>query len=162
MGEGKEWQEFAQRTAPPTRWIDGKRAYNLGIDCQTCSLLFERLPGANQSVEIKKTADTLRSGVATLSDPVILTVGSGLPEGEYVVMMGEASLRFVYPQGKGDYFCEEQMALWGEDKFWCLPHDPRIPYFRVGELNIGEPKSLETDPASKLLAWSAALTSSEV
>jgi hypothetical protein len=66
--------------------IDGKRAYNLGIDCQTCSLFFERLPGANRSVEVEKTAEALRRGVSSLSDPVVQTIGAGLPEGKYLAM----------------------------------------------------------------------------
>lgn len=122
--------------------IDGKRAYNLGINCQTCSLLFERLPGANQSVEIEKTAEALRQGVKSLSDPVVQTAGEGLPEEKYIALLGEAALRLVYPKDKGDYFSEEQTALWGENKFWCLPHDPRIPYFRASELEIGESRKL--------------------
>jgi hypothetical protein len=122
--------------------IDGKRAYNLGINCQTCSLLFERLPGANQSIEIENTAEALRKGVEALSDAVVRTVGVGLPEGEYLAFLGETALQITYPRGRGDYFCEEQIELWGEDKFWCLPHDPRIPYFRAGESDIGESRKL--------------------
>jgi hypothetical protein len=122
--------------------IDGKRAYSLGIDCQTCSLLFQRLSGANRSVEIERTVEALRMGVASLADPVVEVVGAGLPEGGYLALLAEAPLRLVYPSGKGDYFCEDQIALWGEDTFWCLPHDPRIPYFRAGELDIGESRKL--------------------
>jgi hypothetical protein len=59
--------------------IDGERAYNLGIDCQTCELLFQRLPGANQSVEIEKTAEALRKGVGSLADPIVEVLGAGLP-----------------------------------------------------------------------------------
>jgi hypothetical protein len=122
--------------------IDGKRAFNLGVDCQTCSLLFERLPGANQSVEIEETAEALRNGIGSLSETVVQTVSAGLPEGQYLALLGEATVRLVYPKGKGDYFCEDQIALWGEDKFWCLPHDPRIPYFRSGESNMGGSRRL--------------------
>jgi hypothetical protein len=122
--------------------IDGKRAYDLGINCQTCSLLFQRLPGANQSIEIEETAGRLRKGIGSLSDPVIQTIGGGLPEGQYFVLLGETELRLVYPQGNGDYFCEEQIALWGEDHFWCMPHNPRTPYFRTGEVDIGDSRKL--------------------
>lgn len=122
--------------------IDGKRAYNLGINCQTCSLLFVRMEGANQSVEIEKTADALRQGVAELSDPVVEAIGLGLPQGEYLTFLGESPVRIVYPQGEGDYFSEDQIALWGEDRFWCLPHDPRVPYFRAGEMDIGKSRRL--------------------
>jgi hypothetical protein len=77
--------------------IDGKRAYKLGIDCQTCSLLFGRLNGANQSVEIENTAEALRKGVGSLSDATVRTVGAGLPEGEYLAFLGETTLRIAYP-----------------------------------------------------------------
>ena len=122
--------------------IDGKRAYNLGINCQTCSLLFQRLSGANQSVEIEQTAEALRKGVESLTDPIVETVGAGLPQGEYLALLAEAPLRLVHPIDKGDYFCEDQIALWGEDTFWCLPHHPHIPYFRAGESDIGESRRL--------------------
>jgi hypothetical protein len=122
--------------------IDGRRAYNLGISCQTCSLLFERLPGAIKSLEIERTAEALQEGVASLSDPVVETVARGLPKGEYMALLGEAPLRLVHPSGKGDYFCEDQITLWGEDTFWCLPHDPRIPYFRAGESDFDHSRRL--------------------
>ena len=122
--------------------IDGKRVYNLGSNCQTCSLLFERLPAAIRSVEIEETADTLSKGVRSLSDPILKTIGAGIPEGDYMALLGETTTRLVYPKGEGDYFCEDQIALWGEDKFWCLPHDPRVPYFRAGEMDIGESRKL--------------------
>lgn len=122
--------------------IDDKRAYNLGINCQTCSLLFERLSGANQSVQIESAAEALRNGVVSLSDPVVASIGAGLPEGEYLTLLAETDLNLVIPNAKGDYFCEDQIELWGEDKFWCLPHDPRIPYFRAGDLDIGESRKL--------------------
>src|ERR1700691_325558 len=72
--------------------IDGKRAYNLGIDCRTCSLLFARLSGANQSVEIEKTAEALRHSGQSLVDPIVQVVGAGLPKGEYVALLTEAPL----------------------------------------------------------------------
>lgn len=122
--------------------IDDKRAYNLGVNCQTCSLLFERLPGANQSVQIESAAEALRNGVVSLSDSIVATIGAGLPEGEYVALLAETDLNLVIPGAKGDYFCEDQIALWGEDKFWCLPHDPRIPYFKAGDLDIGGSRKL--------------------
>lgn len=122
--------------------IDGKRAYNLGINCQTCSLFFERLDGANQSLQIAETAEALRRGIQALSDPVAETIGMGLPAGEYIAVLTKTSLQSVTPKEPGDYFNEEQIALWGEDKFWCLPHDPRIPYFRAGDLDIGESRRI--------------------
>ena len=108
--------------------LDGKRAYTLGLCCQTCSLLFERLSGANQTVEIEATAEALRAGVNSLNDEVVDVIGKGLPEGEYAALLAGTPVRQASPGDANDYFSHEQIELWGEDNFWCLPHDPRISY----------------------------------
>lgn len=119
--------------------LDGKRAYYLGFGgCQTCSFLFERLAGANQAMQIEATAELLRAGVYSLDDDVVGLIGRGLPEGEYNVILADAPVTRVKPGGANDYFMTEQIALWGEDNFWCLPHDPRVPYFRAGDGDIGD------------------------
>ena len=64
--------------------LDGKRAYDLGINCQTCATLFQRLPGANQSLKIQETAEALRHVVQSLDEEVVSTVARGLPEDEYI------------------------------------------------------------------------------
>jgi hypothetical protein len=121
--------------------IDGKRAYHLGFGgCQTCSFLFERLWGANQAVQIDATVSALRDGVNSLDDDVVRMIGSGLPEGEYFAILGESPVTMVKPGDANDYFIKEQIALWGENTFWCLPHDPRVPYFRAGDCDIGDSK----------------------
>jgi hypothetical protein len=122
--------------------LDGRRAYHVGFGCQTCSFLFERLAGANGPAQIEATAEALRNGVASLDDEVVRVVGLGMPEGDYAVVLGEASVEEVSPGADNDYFLREQIALWGEDAFWCLPHDPRVPYFRAGDRDIGEGRRL--------------------
>jgi hypothetical protein len=122
--------------------LDGKRAYHVGFGCQTCSFLFERLAGANGPAQIEATAEALRNGVSSLDDEVVRVVGRGLPEGEYAVILGQASVEDVTPGAANDYFVREQIALWGEDTFWCLPHDPRVPYFRAGDKDIGDGRKL--------------------
>jgi len=57
-------------------------------------------------------------------------------------MLGEFPVTMVKPGEPNDYFVKEQIALWGEDTFWCLPHDPRVPYFRAGDRDMGESKRL--------------------
>jgi len=122
--------------------LDGKRAYDLGNTCQTCALLFQRLPGATKSLAIQEAAEALRLGVTSLDDNVVAAVGAGLPEGEYVTLLAETSVDLVKPGDPTDYFVREQVDLWGEDKFYCLPHDPRVPYYRAGDLRIGERRHL--------------------
>jgi hypothetical protein len=122
--------------------LDGKRAYTLGLCCQTCSLLFERLSGANQTAEIEATAEALRARVNTLNDEVVDIVGKGLPEGEYAALLADTPVRQASPGDANDYFSHELIELWGEDNFWCLPHDPRISYFRAGDRDLGQGRRL--------------------
>jgi hypothetical protein len=117
--------------------LDGKRAYNLGMNCQTCSFLFERLDGAIKSVEIQDTAEALRRGVNSLNEDVVTTIGLGLPEEDYLLALVETPVKLVRPGERDDYFAGEQIALWGEDNFWCLPHDPRVAYYRGGVRDLG-------------------------
>ena len=122
--------------------IDGKRAYDLGISCQTCGVLFERLSGANQRVEVEAAAEKLRQGITSLDEEIVQSIGLGMPEDEYDIILAEADVKLVRPGGSADYFAEEQIALFGEDSFWCLPHDPRIPYYRAGDRNLGDGRRL--------------------
>ena len=123
--------------------LDGKRAYDLGFGgCDTCSFLFERLGGANQPVQIEACAEALSMGVESLDQPVVDVIGATMPPAEYTVLLAEASVLQVQPGSSYDYFLNEQMTLWGEDTFWCLPHDPRVSYFRAGDYDFGQGRRL--------------------
>jgi hypothetical protein len=65
--------------------VDGKKVYHLGNICQTCQFLFERLDGANTSVNIESAVDALATGVHSISDPVVAQLGTGLPDDDYLV-----------------------------------------------------------------------------
>jgi hypothetical protein len=99
--------------------------------------LFRRLDGANSSVEIAETADVLKTGGFAISNPVVEKIGSGLPNGEYLVCLAQLPVNLVRPGDKEDYFAREQIDLWGKDGFWDLRHDPRVPYYRAGESEMG-------------------------
>jgi hypothetical protein len=116
--------------------IDGKKAFHLGNICQTCSILFERLGGANSAVSVSEAADALRAGVKSIKDPVVDLIGLGLPTDDYTTCLVDLRLHAVRPGDNDDYFVKEQPALWGIDGFWDLPHDPRVPYYRAGETEI--------------------------
>jgi hypothetical protein len=122
--------------------VDGKRFYNLGINCQTCATLFERLPDANRSLEIGETAEALRRDLQSLDDDVVAKVGLGMPLDEYILVLAETTLLLVSPGDSEDYFANEVVSLWGEDNFWCLPHDPRTSYYRAGDKDLGEGRKL--------------------
>lgn len=57
-------------------------------------------------------------------------------------ILGESSVEEVTPGAENDYFVRERIALWGEVIFWCLPRDPRMPYFRAGDQNMGDGRRL--------------------
>jgi hypothetical protein len=112
--------------------LDGRRAFLIGGRCDTCEFLFERLDGANDKVEIEETTAALRTGVVSLSDPVVGRLASGLPEGEYLTCLLDVDVGLVRPGDPADYFAQEQIAVWGLDGFWGLPHHPKVPYYRAG------------------------------
>ncbi|MGD1090847.1 MAG: hypothetical protein ABSB35_02515 [Bryobacteraceae bacterium] len=116
--------------------VDGKRAYHLGNVCQTCQFLFERLDGANTSVEVDRAVDALGVGISSISDPVVAGIGTGLPTDDYIVCLSDAKLQLVRPGDQDDYFRKEQTDLWGVNAFWDLPHDPRVPCYRAGDVNL--------------------------
>ena len=122
--------------------VDGKRAYHLGNICQTCQFLFQRLEGANTSVQIEGTAEALKVGVGALTELVVEQVGAGLPEGDYIVTLADVRLEQTRPGEQNDYFVKEQIALYGTDLFWDLPHDPRVPYYRAGKRTISNASAL--------------------
>ena len=132
--ESDGWQRYLT--------IDGARAYHLGGSCQTCGFLFQRLDGANKRVEIDETVAQLREGVHSLEEDVVTVIGRGLPEDDYSVMLATGNVTQVTPGKANDYFIGEQIALWGEDNFWCLPHDPRIAYYRAGDQDMGAGRRL--------------------
>ena len=133
-GAWKIWDRFLT--------VDGKKAYHLGNICQTCQFLFERLDGANTAVNIESAVDALAAGVRTIADPVVAELAAGMPNDDYLVCLSEAMPQLVIPGQPDDYFANEQLALWGIDQFWNLPHDPRVPYYRAGEANLGNGKKL--------------------
>ena len=122
--------------------VDGKHAYNLGNICQTCAFLFQRMYGANTSVEIEGTAEALKSGVSQLSNPVVEKIKDGLPEGDYISLLLEADLQPARPGSANDFFASEQIQLYGLDPFWDLPHDARTPYYRAGEAFVKDKAAL--------------------
>lgn len=122
--------------------LDGKRAYNLGLCCQTCSLLFERLPGADQTLEIDATAEALRGGVGALDEDVVRAIGRGLPLGEYEVLLADATLQQASAGDANDYFSHEQIELWGENHFQGLPHNLHATYYRAGDRDLGQGRTL--------------------
>src|SRR2546421_3381803 len=111
--------------------IEGKPAYDLGTTCDTCDFVFERMTGANQSVEPAGVAEALRDGLRALDDGIVEAAGRALPDGEYRVALLDAAPQLVWPGDHHDYFTHEQLDVWEIDSFWGLPHNPKVPYYRT-------------------------------
>lgn len=118
--------------------INGKHAYLAGNPCDTCSFLFERLEGANERVSIgpEDVAERLRAGLTELDNEVLDACAKLLDAGSYDVALLEVTPQWVFPGTPGDYFANEEPALWGIDSFWGLPHDPRVPYYRTDDAPV--------------------------
>jgi hypothetical protein len=123
-GQWAEWDRYIT--------LDGKRAFHIGNVCGTCAFVFERLEGANDKVSPKELSERLRRGLRQIDDEVVRTATSVLPVGIYEVLLLECVPRLVVPSKDGDYFFEEQVALWGVDGFWGVPHYTKAEYYRTG------------------------------
>lgn len=125
-----------------TLHIDGKPAYNLGVICETCAFLFERLTGATQTFSVATLTQQLREGVTDLNAEVLQPLQPLLPPGKYEVLLLQVQPQLVVPNAAEDYFCQEQVHLWGIDAFWGLPHYPHTEYYRTLSKHIGNEQAL--------------------
>jgi len=124
-GSWETWDRFIT--------IEGKDAYHIGNICGTCSFFFQRLGGANQSLNPQKFQNELTYGLTGLTDTQAALLSELLPDGAYEASLLFRIPRLVTPGQTDDYFCREQPALWGIDGFWGLPHDPRTKYYRASD-----------------------------
>ena len=123
--------------------LDGKDAFDLGISCDTCAFFFERMPGADESVSPGEAVSTaLRAGIDGLDPDLLAAVGSVVPAGEYEACLLEHVPTIVWPGDEHDYFCREQVELFGIDPFWGIPNTPRTPYYRCGDSDLGSNERL--------------------
>jgi hypothetical protein len=121
-GSWKVWDRFIT--------VGGKDAYHIGNICGTCAFFFQRLNGANQSLNPEDFQKELTAGVTELTDDQATLLSQLLPDGDYRLSLLSRVPHFVAPGDPDDYFCREQPKLWGIDGFWGLPHDPRTKYYR--------------------------------
>jgi hypothetical protein len=103
----------------------------LGNNCNTCEFWFERRDGANGSLSLRDAAEALNHGLVTLDEKITQNIADCLPNGDYIVILGRMAPKLVLPSDQNDYFCHEQVQLWGIDPFWGLPHHPRTEYYRT-------------------------------
>ncbi len=133
-GDWKIWDRFIA--------IEGKKAYHIGNVCGTCSFFFERMDGANQSLNPKALQERLNSGSTTIGKEDISILRDLLPNGKYIPAIESRVPKLIAPGADDDYFINEQVKLWGLDGFWGLPHHPKTEYYRLGSYSIGDGKGL--------------------
>jgi hypothetical protein len=72
----------------------------------------------------------------------VRTVVAALPSGLYSALLLECVPKRVLPSEHGDYFREEQVALWGINSFWGLPHYTKTEYYRTGQVTMTDARGL--------------------
>jgi hypothetical protein len=117
--------------------IGGRPAYSLGVVCDTCAFVFERLDGANRRISAATISDRLRHGLSDIDSDVLTALDGVVPEGDYVASLLQLEPRAVVLGTAADYFCAEQIELWGVDSFWGVPHYPKVPYYRSMTTMLG-------------------------
>jgi hypothetical protein len=122
--------------------LDGKKAFHIGNICETCAFLFERLDGANDKVSPPELSKRFKAGIAELDEDILRTVAAALPAGDYKAMLLECVPKRVLPLEAGDYFREEQVALWGISSFWGLPHYTKTEYYRTEPMGMTNSRGL--------------------
>jgi hypothetical protein len=120
----KEWDRYLL--------LDGKKAYHIGNICGTCSFFFERLGGANASVNPPQVIADLTKGLNSVTSSAVNQIQKIIPDGSYIVSLNQAFISLTVPGSTSDYFVKEQVELWGLDPFFGLPHYPKTEYYRSG------------------------------
>ncbi len=133
-GAWKEWDRYLM--------LEGKKAFHIGNVCETCTFFFQRMGGANASVNPEGVVEALAGGLTALDSPVIEQVQKIMPKGDYIVSLHEAEPTLVAPGDPADYFVKEQQDLWGVDSFWGLPHHPKTEYYRTQNMPLGNGRCL--------------------
>ena len=122
--------------------IGGKRAYHIGNVCGTCSFLFERLEGANQSVSPEQISARFKQGLQEIDEGLLSDIKLILPDGDYMATLLKVDPKRISLGSESDYFFNEQIETWGIDGFWGLPHYPKIEYYRGRTGNLGTARAL--------------------
>jgi len=134
MADNNGWERYIT--------IEGEKAYYIGTTCGTCRFYFERLNGANQNISPNELSNKLRHGLDRLDNDIISIINNIMPNGEYICSLQTISPKLVELSSSEDYFTNEQIDLWGIDKFWGLPHNPKIRYYRGITEKISESSCL--------------------
>src|SRR3954468_23804919 len=68
-------------------FLDEKPAFELSFWCATCQFLFQREPGANETLSLQELESRLADGVDGFDDEVVGAFGGLLTDGEYLPLL---------------------------------------------------------------------------
>lgn len=134
---GEYWKKWDRYIS-----IEGKQAYHIGNVCGTCEFFFERLEGANQTINPKEAIEELNIGLNSINNKTIDIISEIIPNGEYEILLLEISPKLINLSTQDDYFVKEQTDLWGMNGFWGLPHHPKVEYYRGSDDELGKERKL--------------------
>jgi hypothetical protein len=117
--------------------VQGQRAIEFGVRCDTCAFLFERISDSGQGLSTPALAQRLRDGVAELTPDLLDKAALLLPDGDYQVMLLELAPHGVSPGDTDDYFTHEQLTMWQIQDFGGVPHNPHMHYYRTAARAFG-------------------------
>ena len=129
-GAWKVWDRYL--------FLNDKPAYHIGNICETCTFFFERLEGANASINPEQVVEQLAQGIDSIDNKAIEEIKPIIPNGGYLVSLLTVQPSLTQPASKQDYFSVEQIELWGVDGFWGIPHHPKTEYYRVNSLPLSK------------------------
>ena len=69
-------------------------------------------------------------GLNEIDDDFLSKVSVIIPKGDYCIKLLDISPTLITLGSLSDYFCNEQVDLWGIDPFWGVPHFPKVQYYR--------------------------------
>ena len=134
--------------------IDGRRAYHLGNVCGTCGFLFERMEGANNTVDVDKLTARLEAGIERLDGGLVDSLALLMPAGSYHVALIRLHPSTVKLGSREDYFFTEQVENeGGVDPFSGVPHDPKISYYRADQGSITFDRRRLDGPVGRLFQF---------
>jgi hypothetical protein len=96
--------------------------------------MFERLEGAEKSIEAPEIIEQLNGGLSGLDPSVVKALERIMPNGRYEILLQRVQPTLVKPGEKGDYFSGEQSVLEVAvlpDGLYDGPHSPETEYYRL-------------------------------
>lgn len=120
----------------------GEQLFHIGNICGTCAFFFSQLKNDLKSgIRVDPVRDILNKGLQSLDDHTTGQLKTILPDGKYQIFLMEIMPYLAKFNTKGDYFKEDQSALWGyvEDE---IEDKTGIPYYRGTDIKIGDTEKL--------------------